>query len=606
MTAHQTDSPAPAELADLLGEFNAGRYPDALLLAAAMTLQFPLYLPGWMVLGTTLMNMGQIAGALVPMQKGVELAPDDPDTHNNLAIVLRDLGRLAEAEAGCRRALQLAPDHVKGCYVLGIILRDMGRMDEAEPFLRRAVSLDPASAEYRFDLANMLATSARSEHLDEAKSLLLEVVKAEPAHLGAWSNLGRLLFDTGYTSAAHTAYSAAAAFHPEDAAAHANLGTVLLEMGNFTEAEAQLKLALELDPDLANAHRGLASLFGRQGRMDESAHHLDLGFGRQPVIIAPCCGRGTPVQLLVLGTALEGNIPWRFIVDREVFHATALALEYFDVRQPLPPHQLIINAIGDADLCQRGLAIAAQFIARAQAPVINHPQAVLRTGRIENALRLGKLPGVIAPRMCLFSRADVAAGTAPQMLAQLGLTFPLLVRAQGFHGGHHFERVETEDAFAAAAHALPGEQLLAIEFMDSRAHDGLFRKYRIMCIGGNFYPVHMAISTCWKVHYATSEMSGNAGFRKEEESFLDDCSAFLGDAALAALEQIKQTLALDYCGIDFGTDRNGNILLYEANATMRINPLTDDRLWDYRRHAIGAALAATTNMLVERALPTVS
>jgi tetratricopeptide (TPR) repeat protein len=606
MTAPQTDSPASQKMACLLGKFNEGHYSEALLLAEAMTSQCPSYMPGWMVLGTTLMNLGQVAQALPPMQKAVELSPDDPDAHNNLGIVLRDLGRLTEAEASCRRALQLLPDHVKGCYVLGIILRDMGRMDEAEAFLRRAVLLDPASVGYRFDLANMLAASARSEHLDEAKSLLLEVVKAAPGHLGAWSNLGRLLFDTGYTSAAHTAYSAAVAFHPEDATAHANLGTVLLERGDFAAAEAQFKRALELDPDLINAHRGLASLFQRQGRMAESARHLDMGFGKQPILISPYCGRGTPVQLLVLGTALEGNMPWRFLIDREVFHTTTLALEYFDVRSPLPPHQLIINAIGDADICQRGLEIASQLIARASAPVINRPEAVSHTGRLANALRLGKLPGVIAPHMCLFSRADVNAGTAPQMLERLGLAFPLLVRAQGFHGGHHFERVETKDALGAAALALPGEQLLAIEFMDSRAEDGLFRKYRIMCIGGHFYPVHMAISPHWKVHYATSEMSSNADFRKEEAAFLNDYSAFLGGAALAALERIKQMLALDYCGIDFGTDRNGNVLLYEANATMRINPLSNDSLWDYRRHAIDAALAATKNMFVERALPTAS
>jgi hypothetical protein len=59
-------------------------------------------------------------------------------------------------------------------------------------------------------------------------------------------------------------------------------------------------------------------------------------------------------------------------------------------------------------------------------------------------------------------------------------------------------------------------------------------------------------------------------------------------------------LALDYCGIDFGLDAENNILVYEANSTMVINPPTHEAQWDYRRTAIDNALTAAKQMFIER------
>jgi glutathione synthase/RimK-type ligase-like ATP-grasp enzyme len=47
--------------------------------------------------------------------------------------------------------------------------------------------------------------------------------------------------------------------------------------------------------------------------------------------------------------------------------------------------------------------------------------------------------------------------------------------------------------------------------------------------------------------------------------------------AKSALKRANQILGLDYCGIDFGIDKKGNILLYEANSTMVINPPTHEK-----------------------------
>jgi hypothetical protein len=380
---------------------------------------------------------------------------------------------------------------------------------------------------------------------------------------------------------------------------------VLLDTGDAADAEQHFTLALSLNPEQAEAHQGLACLFQRNGDEARAAHHRDMGFGRQPLSALAYRGSGQPVQLLVLGSALVGNMPWRFLVDRQIFQTTLMSVEYFNPQAPLPAHQLILNAIGDADICQTGLEMAARLLEKTRAPVINSPRAVQLTGRLMNSRRLGTIAGVVTPRMAQISKEDFYSGRASALLEQEDIHFPLLLRPPGFHGGNYFVRVDSKNALHDAVKELPGENLLAIEYLDSRSEDNLIRKYRIMSINGALYPIHMAIAPQWKVHYFSSDMDRNTAHRHEEQAFLNDFASCLGAGGVAALEEINRALALDYCGIDFGMDKNGNILLYEANATMRINPLNNDSLWDYRRPAIGAALAATKNMFAERAnLPT--
>ena len=177
----------------------------------------------------------------------------------------------------------------------------------------------------------------------------------------------------------------------------------------------------------------------------------------------------------------------------------------------------------------------------------------------------------------------------------------MLLRAPGFHNGKHFLLVEKSAQLATALADLPGEELTAIQFLDARGPDGQYRKYRVMMIGGWLYPLHLAISPHWKIHYVTADMAENAGHRAEEGSFLEDMPGVLGPRAMAALAEIQNILGLDYAGIDFGLNAGGDVLLFEANATMTVLPPEADRRWDYRRDAVRRVEDAVRKMLVDRA-----
>ena len=231
-------------------------------------------------------------------------------------------------------------------------------------------------AEAFYNLASELQEIGQLERAADNYRRSLEIY---PNHAEAHSSLGNVLRDLGQIDTAVTHYRWALEIKPDSAQVYFNLGYIRMDQGDLAAAEKYFNLALEKEPDLMQAHQGLACIFQRCGNDELSHYHRDAGFGKQPLSTVPYQGRGTPVQLLVLGSAMEGNLPWRFLIDRNEFQTTIMAVEYFDERLPLPLHQLILNAIGDADICQQGLEIATRLIERSQARVANHPQALLQT-----------------------------------------------------------------------------------------------------------------------------------------------------------------------------------------------------------------------------------
>ena len=183
-----------------------------------------------------------------------------------------------------------------------------------------------------------------------------------------------------------------------------------------------------------------------------------------------------------------------------------------------------------------------------------------------------------------------------------GFTFPLLLRSPAFHAGQHFELVNSAGDLPQTLAALPGAELYTIAFCDARGHDGWVRKYRVVFIDGEPYPIHLAIGRAWKVHYFSAAMAESPEHREEERHFLNDMETILGGVGMEALGAINDAMQLDYGGIDFGHDRAGRIIVFEANAAMAIHPPPVDARWDYRRQAHRLAIAAVRSMLVNRAV----
>ena len=437
--------------------------------------------------------------------------------------------------------------------------------------------------------ARRFAAAAEDE---SAKQSYLDVLRLDPASLPALTELGALAAASGHRSAARTAFSRAVEHHPNDPVARVSLGDLLAEDGDPGGARLHYQAALEADAAFPPAHQGLARVLTELG-VPEAEAHWRPGFTGHAVVKQRYRGTEPGVPLLLLVSARGGNLPTRPWIDDRVFAVTAIYADFHDSAETLPPHALAVNAIGDADLGGAALVRAEAMLARSSAPVINPPGRVRLTARDAQALRLGGIHGVIAPRTERLKRGDV--------LAAERLGFPLLLRSPGFHTGQHFVRVERRDDLVRAAAGLPGDEVLAIAYLDARGPDGLARKYRVMLIDGVLYPLHLAISADWKVHYFTAGMQAQAAHREEEQQFLDRMPAVLGERAMAALTGIGAAMGLDYAGVDFALAPDGSVLLFEANAAMAIVPPDAQPIWDYRRPAVAAVQDAARRMLARRA-----
>jgi len=464
----------------------------------------------------------------------------------------------------------------------------------------RSMQRDADAFAVRFERAGVLRENGQFE---EAKREYLALLRRSPTDFGALNDFGALVLKAGYKEAARTLFSEAVRHHPNNPAGHVNLANLLFLMDEYEQARIHFEAALHVDPDHIYAHRGMGNLLAEAGDDVGARRHRDKGFRNHFLTQLPYRGDGSGISVLLLISAMGGNIPTVSILDERYFRTTVLVTEYDDPKVPLPPHDFVFNSIGDADLCEEGLEAAFAVLGRTDRPVLNHPRAVLRTGRATNVERLRGVPNVIVPRMATLPRRLLASAEAAGAIAESGFAFPFLVRALGFHTGRYFVRVENLQDLTAAAAEFPGDDLCLIEQLDARDGDGFFRKLRVMIIDRKIYPLHLAISRNWKVHYFRADMAESAVNREKDRAFLSDVTGFIGPRGMAGLQRINAALDLDYCGIDFAVNPEGDILLFEANATMVMVPLTNDPKWDYRRPAFDAVFAAIRAMLVKHSRP---
>ena len=483
-------------------------------------------------------------------------------------------------------------------------------------FYRDLLARDPGCAPVRAQLAAALLASGATEAAIDAAD---QALAADPTLLAAWlaraearqrlhrhaaaaADLERaaalapdrasilLALGTAYVEldrleAAEACLRRAAACDPDSAAVAASLGSVLLRRGRFDGAEAACRRALALDPGLRVAHQNLAALLARSRPRDARAHR-DAAYRDRQVFIEPAAQATRTV--LVPSVADVGNVPLRHLLPPARTTVIRWYVEYAtpDQDRALPGYDLVFNGIGDPDQAPALPPAAARLFADPPRPVLNPPDRIARTGRADLPGLLAGIPGIVVPEV-----ARAAPGAVP------GVPLPALVRPIGAHGGEGVRHAATAAELAAALEATG--PAFVTRFVDFRAADGWYRKYRAIFVDRVPYAYHLAIARDWLVHYWTAGMAGDPVRRAEEARFLADPGSVLGASGLASLAAIGARLDLDFAGIDFALLPDGRLLVFEANATMLVHP-EDDPVFAYRNPAVARILDAFEAMLARR------
>jgi hypothetical protein len=456
-----------------------------------------------------------------------------------------------------------------------------------------AKSLEDLSDNALFERGCILQRSGKLLPACEAYRRVLAV---DGQHCATLNNLGNLLMLGGEVEEARAFLSKAVSIYPHDAMSGVNLANLLLKQGDLLAARELFEQVLKREPGYQPAHAGLSFVLAQLGEDDESLRHQKIAFQGRSIIPVAYLGEGRPIAVLELIATSGGNTRLQTFLSNSIFQRYVVTAQFWDVGTVLPQHDLVINAIGDADTASSALICAARLIRYSSVPVINSPAAVMKTGRCTLAKVLSNIPNVVMPRTMSFAREALTV----EALSDAGFAFPLLLRSPGFHGGKNFLLLENAEALRPALEELPGRELTAIQFLDARGDGGLTRKYRVMFIDGALYPAHLAIGTDWKLHYFNAGMLEHPDRLAEDQAFMENMEGALGPRVMTSLRQINTTLGLHYGGIDFGLNALGELLVFEANACMAVFPPDEDPRYHFRRAGLEQICRAVRTMLVSR------
>jgi hypothetical protein len=293
---------------------------------------------------------------------------------------------------------------------------------------------------------------------------------------------------------------------------------------------------------------------------------------------------GTEADIVLTGTSsFEQHLtPGRFEKRRVWLDGNP---KQGQVRVPPGP---LVNYIADPDSHGNALVKAVALVEQLGRPCFNPPRLVARTQRDEVARRLTGIPGLRVPATVRLTPTHPR--DFPAAVETHGLSYPVIVRLAGDHGGVSMVRIDGPSGWDAVfGLAWGGRAVYLTEFVDYRDGDGFYRKHRIALVRGEPLPRHVVIGNEWLLH--VSKRLKEQRFLDEEIGRLQRFDAETLPAIRGVLSEIHRRIGLDYFGVDCHLADDGTLTLFEANATMNILfGLPSPNHWDAFRGCIRARL----------------
>ncbi len=284
------------------------------------------------LLGSVLLEAGDVAGAAREAGAALRIDEDDPDAHaleGRVALRARDLHRAERSFVAAAGSRPRSPG--AAAEVAETLLR-LGRAEEAARELERAVALDPTSAHRRVALARAYLAvlpgspdgASPSRGHGKAVEQLRAAVALRPDLLAARLGLADALADgpeSGLGEAiAHL--EVASSIDPSSAALVAKLASLFERAGDAARARAEFRRAADLDPKSAEARLGLARL-AADPTGDEALEAYEAALALDPDLVAARLDLGR--LLLERGEVERGLRELEIAAERRPLDAGRLA-----------------------------------------------------------------------------------------------------------------------------------------------------------------------------------------------------------------------------------------------------------------------------------------
>jgi Flp pilus assembly protein TadD len=589
----------PAILNELVASSTSGQWQKMATIARGLTVRYPAHAIGWKALGKASLMLGLTAEALDSLRRAVRIAPGDADSHNDLGRAFHNAGLLGEAEASYRKAQALNPNLPQTCANLGNLLAETGRRLDAVDCHRAALALAPANPVTHNNMGSVYYDLGRN---GDAETAYRDAIALNPQYLEAWVNLGTVLRADAKWSDAEKCYRRALEIDPDSTAAMFALCSMLGKLcRNDAEVVALLEQVIRREPDHVDAYVELGNVQLRLGNTAASWEAFRRAQELRPLMTWPAAAAKPDFSAVFLDTPGAGSTPLDYLAGRASydrhFYCVVPDAEPGFFESLKAKADVVFNMIADADNGTKILPFVTRIADRLDCPIVNHPRLILENDRETVARRLAGIPLCRIPKTVRCNGHELEKSAPEERLPEMGL--PVLVRVAGTHGGDALDKCDDWPAVKAFMAGRVDASYYVSEYIDYRSPDGYFRKYRWICMDGEIYPYHLAIHRDWKVHYFRTDMTDHDWMRHEEEEFLRTPQAVFDSSCMNALAAIAEATRLDYCGIDCGLDRNNNIVVFEANATMLVHDEKED-VFAYKNPYIAKIKQAFDAMLARR------
>jgi tetratricopeptide (TPR) repeat protein len=510
------------------------------------------------------------------------------------AIAAFQLGLLEAEKSGAESTETVSELHAK----LGNVAAACGDVQLAAVNYQAALKIAPHLTNCWCSFADL---HLRCGQHQTAIELYLQALRLNPRHWAARANMVQALMAGKQYLVAKAILIELKGERPQDARMHHLLGKTLFELNEIEPAIASFQEAVALNPQDAESLNWIGAL--RQTAGDDKAAQTAYAEAAriQPLIKRPAARQPTEFRVLALYAPFGGNTPTEYLFEDAFFDTDTLSLfagREYDTAALGRDIQLVINLVSDADQTWDLLPLAAELVDRFALPTVNHPRRVAQTTRDAVARLLAGIPGCRVPQAL---RLKAAADHSEAALRAILPFTSCLARPVGTHGGDDFEKVEDLAALSAFLSQRKDHDHYLIEYIDYLSADDHFRKYRFIFVDDQILPYHLCIGRDWKLHHINTDMAHHRWMQQEEAAFLNDCSAVFGPAQMQALHAIRTRMGLDYCGIDCGLDRDGNVVVFEVNASMLVHARNEGFL--YKTPAVERIKRAYDAMLRKLAKP---
>ena len=239
---HHLERTEASHLDVLSGRFARNEYSDRHHEAAAKSLRHFSLAERWGLRDVAEVKLGLAWGHLLDgddvtgegeIREAIDLAPHDPQLHQNLVDLLLARGRFPEAIDATRRKIDSVQPEAGNHFLLASLFAQAGDPEAAVTEYRTCAELVPDSAEVRYNLGGLLRRLERPDQAIEQLRLASELA-------------------------------------PDDADTHVELGLAYVAAGENERAIAALLRAVELDPESPESRFHLPALIEQLKGSDSS------------------------------------------------------------------------------------------------------------------------------------------------------------------------------------------------------------------------------------------------------------------------------------------------------------------------------------------------